>query len=288
MRFTNIGKRTMVLAFAIAASVAVAVVAFNVAGNGQTGAASNFRDVQVSQTIQRGDVSVILSRLRLGENETQLRYRYDAPGEQIEPLGSPIVTLPDGSRLEANGGGGFDGEMPITITFTLPPIPEDADTITVDVGSFIQYVPIAAVPVEIPLGDALDDAGGSEREELPLDAEFSIGDAEYRVTRLLLEPDSFVLVCEPTNEAASRMILGGQSASISLTDNQGTAYPGFLAGAEWYPADDGGHVMSYQGFHFSGMPNPYATSLSLSVDGVGEIQAPFVFQVEIPQEDAEG
>ena len=292
MRFTNIGKRTMILAFAIAASVAAAVVAFNVAGNGQTGAASNFRDVQVNQTIQQGDVSVTLSSLRLGENETQLRYRYDAPGEQVEPLGLPIVTLPDGSRLEANGGGGFDGEMlmtmPITRMFTLPSIPEDADTIAVDVGSFIQYVPIAAVPVEIPLGDALDDAGRSEREELPLDVEFSIGDAEYRVTRLLLEPDSFVLVCEPTNEAASRMILGGQSASISLTDNQGTAYPGFLAGAEWYPADDGGHVMSYQGFHFSGMPNPDATSLSLSVDGVGKIQAPFVFQVEIPQEDAEG
>ncbi len=287
MRFTNIRKRTMVLVFAIAASVAAAVVAFNVAGNGQTGAASNFRDVQVNQTIQQGDVSVILSRLRLGENETQLRYRYDAPGEQVEPLGLPIVTLPDGSRLEANGGG-FGGEMPITRTFTLPPIPEDADTITVDVGSFIQYVPTAAVSVEIPLEDALDDAGGSEREELPLDVEFSIGDAEYRVTRLLLEPDSFVLVCEPTNEAASRMILGGQSASISLTDNQGTAYPGFLAGAEWDPADDGGHVMSYQGFHFSGMPNPDATSLSLSVDGVGKIQAPFVFQVEIPQEDAEG
>ena len=288
MRFTNIGKRTMVLAFALAASVAAAVVAFNVAGNGQTGAASNFRDIRVNQTIQQGDVSVILSMLRLGENETQLRYRYDAPGEQIEPLGSPIVTLPDGGQLEIKGGGGFDGEMPITRTFTLSPIPEDADTITVDVGSFIQHVPTSTVSVEIPLGDALDDAGGSEREELPLDVEFSIGDAGYRATRLLLEPDSFILVCEPTNEAASRMILGGRSASISLTDNQGTAYRGFLAGAQWDPADGGGHVMSYQGLHFSGIPNPAATSLLLNVDGVGKIQAPFVFQVEIPQEDAEG
>ena len=118
--------------------------------------------------------------------------------------------------------------------------------------------------------------------------EFSIDDAEYCVTRLLLEPDSFVLVCEPANKAASRMVLGGQSASIGLTDNQGTAYPGFLAGAQLDPADYGGHVMSYQGLHFGGLPNPDATSLSLSVDGRGKIQAPFVFQVEIPQEDAEG
>ena len=276
----------MVLAFAVAASVVAVVVAFNVAGNGQTGAASNFRDVPVNQTIQQGDVSVVLSGLRLGEHETRLRYRFDSPEKQVEPLGLPIVTLPDGGRLEAESGGGFGGEMPITRTFTLPPIPEDADTITVDVGSFIQQVPTAAVSVELPLGNALNDVGGSEREALPLDVEFSIGEAEYRVTRLLLEPDSFVLVCEPANGAASRMILGGQSASISLTDDQGTAYTGFLAGAEWDPADDGGHVMSYQGLHFNGMPNPDATSLSLRVDGVGKIQAPFIFQVEIPQDDA--
>ena len=280
MRITNIPKGTVILAIAIAASV----VACNVAGNDQTGAASNFQDVQVDQTIHRGDVSVTLSGLRLGDNETQLRYRYDAPGKQIEPLGLPIITLPGGDQLEAEGGGGFGGEMPITTTFTLPPLPEDADTITVDVGSFIQHVPTAAVSVEIPLEDRLNDAGG---REVPLDVEFSIGVAEYRATRLLLEHDGFVLVCEPANGAASRLILGGGSASISLTDNQGTAYPGFLAGAEWNPADDGGHVMSYQGLHFSGLLNPDATSLSLSVDGMGKIQAPFVFQVKIPQEDAE-
>ena len=45
--------------------------------------------------------------------------------------------------------------------------------------------------------------------------------------------------------------------------------------------------MSYQGMHFNGAPNPDAT-LWLRVDGMGVIQVPFVFEVEIPQEDAEG
>ncbi len=281
MRFTNIRKRVPALAFAIAASAVVTVVACNAVGNGQTGAVSDLRDVPVNQTIQRGDVSVTLSGLRLGERETQLTYRYDAPGKQVEPIGLPVIWFPGDDQLEADGGGGFTGEMPITRTFTLGPLP-DASTITVDVGSFIQYVALdTAVTVEIPL------QGVAGLEEVPLDVEFTLGDAQYRVTRLLLRPDSFVLVCEPANEDASRMILGGQSASMSLTDDQGTRYRGFVTGAEWNRADDGGHVMSYQGLHFAGLPNLDA-KLSLHVDGTGVIQAPFVFEVEIPQEDADG
>ena len=281
MKFANIRQQTAALAFAIAASVVATVVACNTVDNGQTGAASNLRDVPVNQTIQRGEVSVTLSGLRLGEHETQLTYRYDAPGKQVEPLGLPIIGLPGGDRLEADGGGGFTGEMPITRTFTLAPL-LDASAITVDVGSFIQYAALdTAVTVEIPL------QGVSGQEEVPLDVEFTVGDAQYRVTRLLLRPDSFVLVSEPANDTASRTVVGGQSASISLTDDQGTRYRGFVTGAEWSPADNGGHVMSYQGLHFNGAPNPDATLL-LRVDGMGVIQAPFVFEVEIPQEDAEG
>ena len=61
MKFANIRQRTAALAFAIAASVVATVVACNTVDNGQTGAASNLRDVPVNQTIQRGDVSVTLS-----------------------------------------------------------------------------------------------------------------------------------------------------------------------------------------------------------------------------------
>lgn len=283
-------RRTKILTLgALAASVGTAVAVFTIAGNDQADVAGNFEDIPVNRTIQRGDVSVTLENLRLGERETQLTYRYDAPpGEQVEPIGIPTIGIPGGDQLEADGGGGFDGMMPVTRTFTFPPMP-DVETITVDVASFIQYAP-ANVSVDIPVGDALEDVdldGIGERKELPLGVEFSIGAARYRITKLLLDPGSFALVCEPANDAASRVVLGGQSASFSLTDDQDTRYDGFLAGAEWSPANDGGHVMSYQGLHFNGLLGPGTSSLSLRLDGVGNIRAPFIFRVDIPPQDAD-
>ena len=276
--------RSKVLVLGVAVIALALVIALGTANNGSTGVASTFEDVPIDQTIQRGSVSVTLEQLRLGEHETQLQYKYNAPGKQVEPLGIPNIELPGGDQLRGNGGG-FDGEMPITRTFTFPALPEDADTITVDVGSFIEHAP-ATVSVEIPLGDASEaDPDEAGRRELPLDVEFSIGDAEYRVTRLLLGPDDFVLVCKPANDSAARMVLGGQSAGVSLTDNKDGRYDGFLSGAEWSPASSGGHMMSYQGFHFDGLPNPNATLLTLNLDGVSHIRAPFVFQVDIRQEE---
>lgn len=274
---------------ALAASVGTAVAVFALAGNGETGVDGDFEDIPVNRTIQRGDVSVTLENLRLGEHETQITYRYDAPsGEQVEPIGIPTIGMPGGDQLEADGGGGFDGAMPVTRTFTFPPMP-DVETITVDMGSFIQYAP-ATESVDIPVRDALEDValyGISERKELPLGVEFSIGAARYRITKLLLDPGTFALVSEPANEAASRIALGGQSGSFSLTDDQDTRYDGFLAGAEWSPANDGGHVMSYQGLHFDGLLAPGTSSLTLSLDAVGNIRAPFVFPVDIPPQDAD-
>ena len=283
-------QRTKILALgALAASAVAAVAVFAIAGNGQTGVAKNFEDIPVNRTIQRGDVSVTLENLRLGEHETQLTYRYDAPsGEQVEPIGIPTIGMPGGDQLEADGGGGFDGAMPVTRTFTFPPMP-NVETITVDVGSFIQYAP-ATESVDIPVRVALEDValdGIGERKELPLGVEFSIGAARYRITRLLLDPGSFALVFEPVNEAASRIVLGGQSASFSLTDDHDRRYDGFVAGAEWSPANDGGHVMSYQGLHFNGLPGPDTSSFSLRLDGVGNIRAPFVFRIDIPPHDAD-
>ena len=263
---------TAVVAVLLILAVACAAPAHQTSSNTSP---SNFRDVPVNQTIQRGDVSVTLESLRLGEHETQLTYRYDSP-QPVEPVGLPVVTLPGGGQIETDSGGGFDGEMPITRTFTLPTLP-DATSVTVDVGSFIQSVPLdPAVSVEIPLGDELND-------EVPLGAGFSVGEAHYIITRLLLNPNGFDLIVEPANDAASRKVVGGPTSDFNMTDNHGRQYESFAAGAEWNPARGGGHVMSYQGLHFSGSPIPGAT-LTLRVGGMGVIQAPFAFEVEIPEE----
>ena len=287
MKFANAHLRTKAKLFAlgaILASVAAAAVIFGVAN---TGAASSFEDVAVNQVIERGGVAVTLDGLRLGEDETQLTYSYSAPmWEQVEPLGLPRIDLPDGSQWESKGGGAFDGGTNSgTRTFKLPPIPEDVETISVDLASFITYTP-GAKSVEIPLGDLLEKVDLmeiNEREELPLGVGFSIGPARYRITSLLLDPESFILVCEPVNDAASRTTLGAQPSSVKLTDDKGQTYSSFLIGAGWDPADNGGYVMTHQGLYFDGLPRSDTTAFSLHLGGKGEIKAPFVFRIDIPQ-----
>ena len=290
MKSVGTHSKTKIFAFGAILVSAVAVMIFFVPINtGNTDAGSDFEHVPVNETIVRGGVAVTLESLRLGEDETQLTYSYSsAPGELVEPLGLPRIDLPDGNRLETEGGGAFDGAMNSgTRTFELPPIPEGVETVSADLASFIVHVQ-RSTSVEIPLGDLLEgmDLNGiDEREELPLDVEFSVGPAQYRITSLLLDPASFTLVCEPANETASRTVLGGRPSSIRLTDDQENTYSSFLSGAEWGPADDGGQVMTYQGLYFDGLPSPDTTSFSMHLDGAGEIKAPVVFQVDIPGSD---
>ena len=287
MKFSNAHPRITIKAFALVA--VLALIAAALFGIGNIGAASSFEDVVVNRTIERGGVAVTLESLQLGKAATRLTYSYSAPaGEQVEPLGLPMIDLPDGDRLESTGGGRFEGTMDSgTRMFELPSIPEDVETVSVDLASFIMYT-AGAASVEIPLGDLLDnvDLGEiSEREKLSLDVEFSIGPAKYRITSLLLDSASFTLVCEPMNDAASTTTLGADPSNFSLTDNQGRTYSSFLVGAQWDPADKGGLLMSYQGLHFVGLPGKDTTAFSLHLGEKGEINSPFVFQVDLPQVD---
>ena len=177
----------------------------------------------------------------------------------------------------------------MTRTFELPPVPKDMETISVDLASFIVHTPGTTL-VEIPLGDLLDTVDLNEitdRKELPLAVEFAIGPARYRITSLVLDPASFALVCEPANEMASRTTLGAQPPNIRLTDDQQRTYPTFLVGALWSPADDGGDVMKFQTLYFNGLPGSDTTSFFLRLGEKGEIATPFVFQVDIAQDDEE-
>ena len=274
-------NKVIILGVVVLTLASVVTLALSARGDSRTDVAKKFQDVPIDQTVQRGEVSVTLEKLRIGNYETQLTYRYDAPSSQVEPFGIPTIALPGGDQLEASGGGGFDGNLPVTRTFMFPLL-QDAESISVDVGSFIEYASVTA-SVEIPLGGEGGEPDDIGAREVPLSVVSSVGDAEYRVTKLLLERDSFVLVCEPTNGAASRMILGGPGGNFRLTDDQDGSYDGFAAGAEWSPALSSGHTMSYQGLYFDGLPNSSSTSFTLYLDGVGHIRAPFVFQVDIPQ-----
>ena len=106
---THLHNKTKFLTVgAILASAMFAALLFGIAKTGSTGADSDFVDVAVKQTIERGSVAVTLESLRLGEDETRITYSYSTSSEGlVEPLGLPKINLPDGNQLEAMGGGAF-------------------------------------------------------------------------------------------------------------------------------------------------------------------------------------
>lgn len=234
------------------------------------------------QTVQQGGITITLDPLQWGQDGAQLSYSYGArSGERVEPIGLPKITLTDGSQLEATRGSVVNSEAQ---TFRLPPIPEGAGVISVDLPSLTTYAP-GSVVVEIPLGDWLSRSNAREiheRETIPLDTEFAVGTARYQVAEVVLDPQSFTLVINPKNDAARRAVLGGDPSVVSLADDRGQAYRSSLVGVRWSPNQAGGHVMTQQEMFFAGQLRGTATVLTLRLGEVGKINDSIVIPVEAP------
>ena len=56
----------------------------------------------------------------------------------------------------------------------------------------------------------------------------------------------------------------------------------FDAGAGWVEAANGGQVIDYQGLYFEGSPNPDANLFYLQANGTGEVNGPFIFELNLP------
>ena len=282
MKFAIAGSRVKSRILALGAFLASAVVVLSLIA-----ATNGSKEVLVNETIDRGGVSVTLEKLVLTEDETRLFYSYNSTSRShVDPLGLPRMGLPNGDKLEPEGGNEVvDGASSSgSRTVKLAPIPEGTDAVSADLASFILYT-ATSESVEIPLGDLLENVDFDaidERQELTLDVTFFVGSGEYRFTSLLLGPSGFALVYEPVNGLASLTVLGGGLSSVTLTDDQDRTYRDYLTGAEWSRADNEGHTVAGQGLYFDGFPDSDTTSFSLRFDGTGEIKAPYVFQVDIP------
>ncbi len=288
MRFVKACSRAKIRIFTLGAILVSAAIVLSLVNIININAAANdSKDIPVNETVERGGVAVTLEKLELTEKETQLTYSYDSTsGGHVDPLGLPRIDLPNGGKLEAErGNGAVDGATRSgTKKVKLPPIPEGTETISADLASFIRYTAESEL-VEIPLGDLLEGVDFEaivERQELPLNVKFSVGPAQYRITSLLLDPSSFALVYEPLNQPASLTVLGAGISNVQLTDDQERTYFSFLTGAEWSQVDNSGHTVTQQGLYFEGLPDPDTTTFSLQFEGTGEIEAPYVFQVDIP------
>ena len=139
------------------------------------------------------------------------------------------------------------------------------------------------VPVKTaPSGDLLQGIGVSSvttPQNAVLDHTFSIGPADYRFTSLTLEPSNFVLTYEPMNIVATKTVLGGGLSTLNMTDDLGGIYSSYLTVAKW--SVDDGQKVRVQSLYFEGLPNPDANTFPLHVNGIGEIKAPYRFEVAL-------
>ena len=242
------------------------------------------REANTGQTITRGDVSITLDALRTSDQGTEFTYSYSlANGGQIEMIELPKIRLPNGQFLKnfeevSAPTSGSQG----TRDAKLPPIPGDTDNVSLNLSSAIVYSDSIS-DVKFSLSGHLAGIDLEEiidRKDVSIEIPFSVGQAEFRFTSLILFPDTFALVYEPVNEAAGSKVFGGGLSAVSLSDDQGGAYSSFLSGVLWNT--DQGHSVEFQAMYFHGLPNPEADNFNLRLDGAGEINGPFVFEVQLP------
>ena len=201
----------------------------------------------------------------------------------MEMIDLPKITLPNGQLLKATNEAstptsGSEG----TKDAELPPIPNETDNVSLDLSSAIVYID-SADDVSFSLSDQLSDINLdeiTERTDISVEIPFSVGSAQFEFTSLILFPDTFALVYEPVNENAESKVFGGGLSGVALSDDQEGTYESFLSGVSWNT--DGGHSVEFQGLYFQGLPNPEATRFNLHLNGTGEIDGPFVFEVQLP------
>ena len=160
-------------------------------------------------------------------------------------------------------------------------VPGSDDNVDLGLGSFIVAKPDITSTVNIPLGIEYANivSGDSESNELSLQVDFSVGEAQFRITTLTLHTLGLSLLLVPLNESAKKIVLGtgtGVPAHAMLTDDRNSVFSYQGGAISW---DDTPHsqLAQWQSFDFSGVPVANATSMTLRISGGAKVVGPFVF-----------
>ena len=283
-------KSGFVLGLAVALAVAAMLLAACAAGDegGQADEAEPEQPKVSVQTLGRsltiGDVTVTLDEVTHVSTSASESVRFRYTYEHVQPDGHVSPTLMGRNITSANGtthSRSFDDGSYLDTTqvdgiYLNSSIPGSGENLTASLGVY-----------EIP---ALDDTGditlnvvGEKRRnergvnEIPTQAEFSVGDRRYRIPVIEVFPTRLQIFIEPANEAARRTYYGANLDEISLTDATGFSYP-----------QSGGIQILYDnlspvGFknvrmRFTGIIPKSVSSLTLRIRGGIEMIGPFVFE----------
>ena len=281
-------KSGLVLGLAIAAAAMLLMACAGGDEGGQSDEAEPEQPKVSVQTIGRsltiGDVTVTLDEVTHVSTSASESARFRYTYEHVQPDVHVSPTLMGRNITRANGtthiSQGFDDGSYFDTTlvdgiYLNSSIPGSGENLTASLGVY-----------EIP---ALDDTGditlnvvGEKRRnerginEIPVQAEFSVGDRRYRIPVIEVFPTKLQIFIEPANEAARRTHYGADD-EISLTDATGFSYP--QSGGIETLFDN----LSPVGFkkvrmRFTGIIPESVSSLTLRIRGGSEMIGPFVFE----------
>ncbi len=248
-------------------------------GVSRVGAQGGMDTIHVGESFELDGVTLTLERVVRGENETLVVYSYSAPSSVgVGPVGLPDLKLPSGKVLEGYGledkSRSEEKEDGLwRSVFKLPAIPKDVDSIRLALASHVVYHDLQHTTV-LPLDKMLNDVDHSSVQgsiSLEMNESFSVGDAQYILTSMTLEPLKFWITFKPANSIANKRVIAGMFSHARATDSSGSDYGSFLSVTRWTQNED---EVASQSLFFNGTLGADAKSLTLHVDGMGKIATP--------------
>ena len=273
-------KSGLVLGLAVAVA---AMLLMGCAGSGAGGAQPTATPMQepgysTIQTFNRSltidNVTVVLDTITHSENRLLATYSYSSRTPGVDPeqmLNGFSLTRADGDLIFSHSSGTAE-------VFPLDSrIPGgEGELVDISLGSYLVPANISG-NVTIDLGTAyktaMDNPPNDGPTIVPLDTQFSIGEKQYRVAKMIVFPTNFRLWVEPVNDAAKRTDLIGKA---TLVDNTGNPYKYTGGETTFDNSSTRGH--EWRQFIFTGILPESKTSLTLDIQGGENIVGPFVFE----------
>lgn len=277
MNCALLGRRAWVVAV-----VALALLLQGCAGGGARATATPTREPGYStrqdfnQSLTIDGVTVVMDSITHSARDFWVAYSYSSSAPGVDPIqmitGISLTRADDTFILSNSSKAGLE-RFPIESRI----LSGEGELVDVSLGTYLIPANVSG-SVDIDLGTAYKAAMENPPNDgptiAPLNAEFSVGDREYRVAKMIVFPTDFRIWIEPVNESARRTALIADEAV--LTDNTGNTYMYVGGSAEFDNLSPRGH--EWREFRFIGILPKSTTSLTLTIQGGRTVVDPFVFE----------
>ena len=239
-------------------------------------------ETTVERVQTNNGVRTELKTVRAVQGGFAVEYEYRSTTDKtVHQLGGASITTSDNSRVGASQGG-YVGEDKLS---DIVPAQPDGGVkelpASISLGSFVSFDSSLGGSSSFDLGEDYSSIFRSRQDEstsLSLDHSLTIGEGMYKVSELIVDRVSsrnrFIIVIRPQNDVAKRQELAIPSSVVTLSDNTPQNYRWIGTRTTWSENEDS---IEWQHLSFAGFPSPNASQLNISIQGVGTLAGPFVF-----------